>query len=744
MKRMKIFKYILTVFICLGSGSVGFAQYYLKQKSDSIALESDSVKLTIGEYRGMIDWQVSPDIVNWTSLNKTTDTLGIGIDSSAYYRATIIDGTCNPIISDTVFLLEKLTKTKSNQFTVDSLGGVFLLPSGIKVKIPYGAVDETRELSLDLISADSVNNLAAISISENTSFISGISLAMDSFNFRKTIKIKIPYQGSDESGIPMLYEFNNEINNWLFSAETFIVNPSKKYIEIILKSSSQNGMLKNGASSQDFFLKYFYLKHFNFPLPLKSFNAPLPEDPCREAGFTSESLDLSYDNSGGCVAASSKNSIIYHDCGSQAESFETTEISPECEPQLIVSPSGCIKIKKGKSATVQLDTRIGNIPLAYQTINVSTNDNNISVPSHLTTISDGNIPLKINGLEVGEASVSLTVAFDYFLSIMKAIGSGSSEESSYSNVLVSKDYSICVNVYDIPIVTTSFRTNNEDTRAFAGGEVTEDWEEEVKERGVYLDDLKLPNGKGLGVFEAELFDLLPNKTYTLKAYATNLAGTGFGEEIKFVLDVDGNIYRVVSIGTQDWITENLKTTRYNDGESIKHVTDRKEWSTLPGVNNSQDYGYYCWYNNELSNKYIYGAIYNYPTIQSNKLCPTGWHVPSADEYLTLVEYAGGADIAGGKLKEKGTTHWKYPNTGATNDYGLTALPGGYRRGYDWVLEDQGDFVGKGEDGVWFTSTIYSAGHYYVVVISYNYEDAGMLYAPSSNYGTCVRCVMDQE
>lgn len=138
-------------------------------------------------------------------------------------------------------------------------------------------------------------------------------------------------------------------------------------------------------------------------------------------------------------------------------------------------------------------------------------------------------------------------------------------------------------------------------------------------------------------------------------------------------DKDGNVYTSVTIGTQVWMVENLKTTKYNDSTDILLVTDSTAWSNLaiPG---------YCWYNNDAPTyKAIYGALYNWYASNTGMLCPTGWHVPLDAEWTTLTTFLGGEGIAGGKLKETGTTHWTSPNTDATNESGFTALAGGYRQ-----------------------------------------------------------------
>jgi uncharacterized protein (TIGR02145 family) len=166
----------------------------------------------------------------------------------------------------------------------------------------------------------------------------------------------------------------------------------------------------------------------------------------------------------------------------------------------------------------------------------------------------------------------------------------------------------------------------------------------------------------------------------------------------------------------------LKTTKYNDGTPVPYVTDNTEWANLKS-------GAYCWANNEESNKTIYGALYNWDAT-TGKLCPVGWHVSTDRDWETLVDYCGGWEIAGGKLKEAGTTHWKSPNTGATNEFGFTALPTGGRScdgnfsvlgrdlGY-WCPPRCGDFRSLCSDRTW----IY-------------HSEAGACGA------CCVRCVKD--
>jgi len=140
----------------------------------------------------------------------------------------------------------------------------------------------------------------------------------------------------------------------------------------------------------------------------------------------------------------------------------------------------------------------------------------------------------------------------------------------------------------------------------------------------------------------------------------------------FVDTIDNQRYKFIKIGNQVWMAENLKTAKLNDGTAIPLVTDNKEWSNLKMSG-------YCFYNNdEADNKAKFGALYNWYSINTGKLCPSGWHVPSDAEWTTLINYLGGMVGGGGKLKETGTDNWESPNTGADNESGFAAVPGGYR------------------------------------------------------------------
>lgn len=237
-----------------------------------------------------------------------------------------------------------------------------------------------------------------------------------------------------------------------------------------------------------------------------------------------------------------------------------------------------------------------------------------------------------------------------------------------------------------------------------------------------------------GIFASNITNLTPNTTYYLKSYATNSVGTGYGDELVFktytTIDVDGNGYYSVIIGTQTWLTENLKTSKYSNGDFIGTTnpstldvsgesTPKYQWASMGNESYVSTYGrFYTWY----------------AVTDIRNVCPTDWHVPSDAEWTTLVSLLGGESVAGGKLKEIGITHFASPNDGATNEYGFTVLPAGYRTGYGLFsgITDSGNFWTTTENtatdawnrGIWSGSTGVSHGYFV------------------KSFGFSVRCIKD--
>jgi len=295
-------------------------------------------------------------------------------------------------------------------------------------------------------------------------------------------------------------------------------------------------------------------------------------------------------------------------------------------------------------------------------------------------------------------------------------------------------------------LTTDAVSSITQTTAVSGGNITDDGGGNITARGVCwsmaaeptINDSHTEDGTGTGSFTSDLTGLNTGTTYYVRAYATNEAGTAYGNEVSFttepLIDADGNVYKTVIIGDQLWMAENLKTTKYNDGTDIPLVTDGRKWASLtsPG---------FCWYDNDReSYGDIYGGLYNWFAVNTVKLCPDGWHVPDIEELNIIAGYLGGEAIAGGKLKETGTTHWKSPNTDATNESGFTGRPGGFRSRI-WDTKCYGKFGHLGMFGYWWSYSAYDANTAWIGELGYNTGSVVGNHVDKGK-GLSVRCLKD--
>lgn len=197
-----------------------------------------------------------------------------------------------------------------------------------------------------------------------------------------------------------------------------------------------------------------------------------------------------------------------------------------------------------------------------------------------------------------------------------------------------------------------------------------------------------------------------------------------------VTDIDGNTYLTVRIGDQWWMAENLEVTHYRNSDPIPNVTDPGAWHGLTT-------GAYCEYANDIANVAVYGRLYNWYAVEdSRNIAPEGWHVPTDADWQILTDCLGGNEIAGGKMKETGTTYWASPNIGATNESGFTGLPGGFRSG-----EVGSTYLGMAYNAYFWSSTESDSNN---GRFRYLYYDNSYSYRSDVNkrFGLSVRCVKD--
>lgn len=317
-----------------------------------------------------------------------------------------------------------------------------------------------------------------------------------------------------------------------------------------------------------------------------------------------------------------------------------------------------------------------------------------------------------------------------------------------SILLLSLIYFIsCKKEPEPPVVTTIQVTAVSYTTAISGGNVTSQGGDYVTGRGICWNTSANPeimiNGwtkesGTLGTYESMLVELTPNTTYFVRAYAENVTGMGYGSDVSFstkeygnVTDVDGNIYKTAEIGTQVWMAENLKTTKYQNGDLIGtttpitldisgQITPKYQWDN---------------YNGTESNVQTYGRLYTWYAVTDNRgVCPSGWHIPTNIDLENLTTFLGGIMVAGGKLKESGTLHWLSPIIFATNESGFSALPGTDR-------SNVGTFQSNGYSSKFWTSDELNETNslYWSLSDKNNYVSIANTY--KSN-GLSVRCIKD--
>lgn len=273
-------------------------------------------------------------------------------------------------------------------------------------------------------------------------------------------------------------------------------------------------------------------------------------------------------------------------------------------------------------------------------------------------------------------------------------------------------------VVELPVVSTIAPANIASTSVKVGGHVTDNGGVVLIDKGVCYSTSPNPtisgphtsSGTATGIYSTVLTGLQPSTTYYVRAYATNSAGTAYGSQESFttpsqpvtVTDADGNVYNTITIGTQTWLLENLRTTKYNDGTSIPIVTSSYSWPEMTSAA-------YCWYNNDISNKNTNGALYNWYAVNTGKLAPIGWHVPTDADWTILENYliANGHNYdgttSGNKIAKSlaSTTGWQTStNVGAigndltkNNSSKFTVRPAGYR-GWNGIfdLQNAGSYI----------------------------------------------------
>lgn len=410
--------------------------------------------------------------------------------------------------------------------------------------------------------------------------------------------------------------------------------------------------------------------------------------------------------------------LILISCSSNNEDSKTVPKSPE---NLIGNTVSSSQINI--SWTDNSDNETG-----FEIERKTGNENYVIIGSVSSNISTFNI-----------ADLTPNTTYTFRVSSFNSFGSS----STYSNE-ISLTTSTQV---ELPNLETKIISLISVTTASSGGVITSSGSSDIIAKGIVWSTNQLPtvdlltktnNGTGSDSYTSSITGLSANTTYYVRAYATNNEGTAYGNQISFttntpistVTDIDGNTYDLITICNQTWTKTNLNVSKYRNGDIIPQVSDYTQWQSLTT-------GAWCYYANLSSNGITYGKLYNWYAVNDSRgIAPVGFHIPTETEWDTMLLCLGDTGVAGGKMKETGTTHWSSPNTGATNSSGFTGIPGG-------KLNPSNGFYTIGNNATWWSTTSSSTSPSYAFTcgLQFDFEFAIRNINPK-NYGYSVRCIKD--
>lgn len=398
-----------------------YSQYFVKVKNDSVRFVQDSVVLAIEPGPGDITWEVSKDSLTWTSLDQNDDSLFIRIDSSAYYRAVLTDGTCYPVNSAVALVAFRSINVAGNTVVIDSIGGIYTLTSGIKLIVPPGAVDENVMVSMELL--DEVNADLKIPFDSDTGkvYSTGVYSEPSGIVFSKPVRIRLPALNYQSADIPFVYLYNSLFVSWIQNTGTLTCSESEQYIEFSTKKllpariELSKDVLAFGKSSG------------------KSKDGEID---CHE--LLVEIKNAVFDiigkrASGVCFVVKDDLTVTFTQCpGNNVATANFREIANVCIPKITHEiTKSCLAV--GESANMTFRVTIGpggrdDLPLENQTIVISVPDGMTVSDPEPKTNSSGTATVTVTRLnESGIGSIDYILLAEYYLSEITATSEGVTE-----------------------------------------------------------------------------------------------------------------------------------------------------------------------------------------------------------------------------------------------------------------------------------------------------------------------------
>jgi len=398
-----------------------FSQYYVKFRGDSIPFQKDSIILSLDkEIIENLDWEISEDSQTWESLNISNDTLSIRIDTSAFYRAVYKEGTCFPVTSDLAFAGFKSIVAAGNSIIIDPIGGIYFLPSGIKIVAPPGAVEESTEISFEVL--DSLNAELKIPFNADTGrvFCAGIYCELNAIEFLKPIKITIPAPNYHHNDLPYLYTQDPITGNW------------DKYIDDLLCSEN----LQTIEFTTDRILSTrIQLVEDVFDFNSSDEGARTAEKKCQEGFINVRSKAHDHVGQKGskeCYVSSDHTTVRFLECpNNPIHDAKIQEIGKDCKPEVVDNLDGIKCLKKGESATITIKTTIGGIPLQNQDILFHTLPAGLSIDKILDSTNVDGIALFVITCNIDDfgGDIHYKVNYQYFLETIEASDGTNSEKT---------------------------------------------------------------------------------------------------------------------------------------------------------------------------------------------------------------------------------------------------------------------------------------------------------------------------
>jgi len=808
MRSQNIYKILFIASMLMLAGQKAFPQKAFLFGADATIPKNDTVVVRLQEHVGEIQWQKTLELNgkdSWENIpDAITDSLVFIADTTTYFRAQVIAGHCDPFYSDTTFVnvyqqnenvvqindeeLELIsdstqlangiyayegnaTDIEIGSILVGSSGeGYMRIVTGIQSKSSSSVVLETEQAVLtDVVKNMQLSDSIFVTFAEDSKrYSKGKPIPVETFYLIPGAKLKSDKSGFDLSGVNFTIEvedvglvtatithghidfqpiFHRELDiSWIparvnrFSLEM----GGDIDFEMEVSIEAETGISVNKSIST--------LLAVVGPIPI----GPVPM-------FLKLSLVTSLE--AGLNISGEISFGFESDYSTSLGAAYVRDNTPEWSP--IFNSDGSFNTKpfdfsfKANAYAMfgvapKVDATIAGVAGPYLTLGpYLRGDLNAYWPLGWDFGLTAGIGGKL-GFKVGILNRTL---IDFYTSLPGPTWTIYETGGEYEHT--------------VPEVETLPVTSITQTTAQCGGTVTVEGTSSVTARGVVWSTAQNPtlesnqgyttNDSGIGEFESSLTGLTPSTTYYVKAYATNAEETGYGQQESFttttagtpgngVTDIEGNEYATVIIGTQEWMAENLKTTKYNNGSNIPNVTGNSEWLGLSS-------GAYCWYNNdEATYKDTYGALYNGYAVNTGNLCPTGWRVPTDAEWTQLIDYVvaqgypnsgvvGGAGSAlkscrqvnspmGGDCATSTHPRWNsHSSHYGTDVFGFSTLPGGYR--YD----TNGNFYDVGGFGNWWSSTELGATGAWGWYVGYYYEH--MEHGGSSKrLGFSVRCLRD--